>query len=174
MTTRHADSRRPVWPACLFAFFLSSSIGFAAADHYGQVTFGGLPVPGATVTASQGDKQLVSSTDQQGVYKLPDLADGVWTIRVDMVGFSTISQDVTIAPDSPPSMWELALRPFDEIAREIPPRTVEPAPAGTTVRQKPDATTERATTTGRAARGTAAGGQTSGEKSGGGSAVGRT
>jgi AcrR family transcriptional regulator len=28
-----------------------------------------------------------------------DLADGVWTLRVEMLGFSTINQDVTFAPD---------------------------------------------------------------------------
>jgi len=154
-------------------------VGFAAPDHYGQVTFGGLPVPGATVTASQGEKQLVSSTDEQGVYKLVDVAEGVWAIRIDMVGFSTIRQDVTIAPDSPPSMWELTLRPFDEIARDIPPRA-DSAPDGTAVRLKADTPTDRTTTTGRAAvdgtraggspRGTAAGGQTTGEKTAGGSA----
>ena len=116
---------------CLFACMLSAtSAGFAASEHYGQVTFGGLPVPGATVIASQGDKQFVTSADQQGVYKLADLADGVWTIRVEMIGFSTVSQDVSVAPDSPASMWELKLRPFEEIAREIP----------ATVRLKADAT----------------------------------
>ncbi len=145
------DSRLPTWVACLCAFLLvAASVGFAAADHYGQVSFAGLPVPGATITASQGDKQIVTSTDQQGIYKLPDLADGVWTIRIEMLGFSTITQDVMLAPDSPPSMWELTLRPFEEIAREIPPRAVQPAPTiGTAVRPKSDATgtTTNGTTT---------------------------
>ena len=62
-------------PVCVAAVF-GGGCRSAAADHYGQVTFGGLPVPGATVTASQGDKQFVTSTDQQGVYKLADLAEG--------------------------------------------------------------------------------------------------
>ena len=32
--------------------------------------FGGLPVPGATVTASRGAEQVVTVTDQQGSYRL--------------------------------------------------------------------------------------------------------
>jgi hypothetical protein len=117
---------------------VSASVGFAAADHYGQVTVGGLAVPGATVTASQGEKQVITTTDPQGVYKLAGLADGVWTLRIEMLGFSTISQDVTLAPDSPPSMWELKLRPFEEIARDMPPRAVEPAQTATAGRLGPD------------------------------------
>ena len=101
---------------------MGSRAGLAASEHYGQVTFGGLPVPGATVTASQGDKQFVTITDQQGVYKVADLADGVWTIRVDMLGFSASSQDVTVAAGSQPSSWELKLMPFEEIARAAPPQ----------------------------------------------------
>ena len=50
----------------------------AAPEHSGQVTFGGLPVPGATVTASSGDKQLVTATDEQGQFKFADTGDGVW------------------------------------------------------------------------------------------------
>src|SRR5690349_2162926 len=44
-----------------FAVFL-----LAASEHHGQVQFGGLPVPGATVTATQGDKQFTAITDSQG------------------------------------------------------------------------------------------------------------
>ena len=132
MPSLASHSELSTWLGCVCALlFLVAGVGSAAADHYGQVTFRGLPVPGATVTASQGDKQFVTSTDQQGVYRLADLAEGLWTLRVQMIGFSTVSQDVNVAPDSPPSMWELKLRSFEEIAREIPPPAVEPAPNGT-------------------------------------------
>ena len=103
--------------------------GFAASEHYGQVTFGTVPVPGASVTASQGDKQVVTSSDQQGIFKFADLPDGVWTIRVEMVGFAPASQDVTVAPGSPSSIASLTLRPFDEIAREIPQAQGPPGPS---------------------------------------------
>ena len=49
----------------------SARVLFAGGEHSGQVTFGGLPVPGATVTATAGDKKLVTATDEQGVFRLP-------------------------------------------------------------------------------------------------------
>ena len=98
----------------------------AAGQHAGQVTFGGLPVPGATVTASQGDRQVATTTDQQGIYRFADLADGVWSVRVEMLGFSTLSESIAVAADAPPSMWELKLLPFEEITRGLPPPTPQP------------------------------------------------
>ena len=118
---------------------LAGGGGFAASEHAGRVTVGGVPVPGATITASQGDRKIVTSTDQQGGYRFADLVDGVWTIRVEMIGFAPAAQDVTVAPDSPPSVWEIKLRPFEDIAREIPARPAAPTRAET-VRLKPDTT----------------------------------
>ena len=122
--------------AVAFVLLLASQPGRAASEHHGQVTIGTIPVPGATVTASQAGKQVVTSTDQEGVYKFADLADGAWTLRVEMIGFSPVSQDVTVAPDSPPSMWELKLRPFDDIARDAPAPRVNPAPSSSTAAAK--------------------------------------
>src|SRR6266566_3720280 len=90
-----------------------------ASEHQGQVTFGGLPVPGATVTAAQGSKELSTITDRQGLYSFPDLTDGPWTIEVKMTGFSTTKQDVVIAPDAPAAKWELKMLPLDQIKAEI-------------------------------------------------------
>lgn len=108
-----------------------AAIGLAAAEHHGQVKFGGLPVPGATVTAAQGDKKLVAVTDQQGVYSFPDLADGTWTIQVEMLCFSTIKQEVGVAPGAPSPEWELKLLPLDEMKAvapaPLPPGSIPPA-----------------------------------------------
>jgi carboxypeptidase family protein len=90
-----------------------------AAEHTGQVTFGGLPVPGAAITAGRADKQVVTSTDESGVYHFRDLEDGVWSVRVEMLGFATLTQDVSVGPGSEPSKWALTLPPFDEIARTM-------------------------------------------------------
>jgi hypothetical protein len=99
--------------------------GVAAADHYGQVTFAGLPVPGATVTAIQGDTQRATVTDQLGVYRLANLADGAWTIRIEMLGFSPLSQDITMPAEAPPT-FTLKLLPFAQISASLPPPVVEP------------------------------------------------
>ncbi len=90
-----------------------------------MVKFAGLPVPGATITATMGDKKVVAVSDPQGQYSFPDLADGVWNLQVEMLCFSTLKMEVAVAPNSPSPEWELKLLPFDEIKASAPP----PAPA---------------------------------------------
>ena len=72
-----------------------------ASEYHGRVIFGGLPVPGATITATQSSQKIVAVTDQQGNYSFADLPDGAWKIQVEMQCFSTIEQTVTIAPNAP-------------------------------------------------------------------------
>ncbi len=86
-----------------------------ATEHHGAVRFAGLPVPGATVTASQGNTKLVAITDQQGVYQFPDLANGIWTLQVEMLCFAPIKRDIDILPDAPSPVWDLKLLPLDDI-----------------------------------------------------------
>ncbi len=101
----------------------------AAAESYGQVIFGGVAVPGAQVTAVQGDTRLTTSTDAQGVFRIRDIADGGWTMRVEMRGFETLTREVMIGPDAQPMMWELSLLPFEEISRGLPSPAPRPARA---------------------------------------------
>src|SRR5258705_11969793 len=122
--------------ACLMAlaFVIGTHEAVAAADHYGRVTFGAVPVPGATVTATQGDQTRATVTDVQGVYRLADIAGGVWALRIEMLGFATLTREITIAPDSPSPTFALTLLPFDEITRGLPRTTPEPiAPARTPI-----------------------------------------
>ena len=107
----------------VFAVVLAGMPGSAAAaaEYYGQVAFGGVPVPGATITATQGDLERTTSTDAQGIFRIADIADGVWTIRVEMRGFANLTREITIGPDAQPTTWELSLLPFEEIARGLPP-----------------------------------------------------
>src|ERR1051326_598322 len=83
--------------------------------HHGQVMFGGVPVPGATVTVSQGEKRFVAVTDQQGGYSFPELADGPFTIQVEMLGFSTLQQEV----NGPSAEFELKMLPIEEIHADV-------------------------------------------------------
>jgi hypothetical protein len=87
----------------------------AASEYHGQVTFGGLPVPGATVVASQGTKKFTTTSDQGGVYRFDDLPDGDWKIEIDMQCFSTIHADVTVAANMPAGKFELTPLPADEL-----------------------------------------------------------
>ena len=103
----------------LFAIACLAVSALAAADYRGQVTFGGLPVPGATVTATQGDKKATAISDSQGLYEFPDLTDGTWTIEIRMLGFAGLKQEVTIGPNAPPAKWELKLLPLNQILDQI-------------------------------------------------------
>src|SRR5581483_5544758 len=99
-----------------------------AAEQRGEVTFGGLPVPGATITATRGSKQAVAISDAQGFYVFPDLKDGVWKIRVEMTGFAPVSGEITVAPNTAPAKWELKLLPIEQIQASAAPVPVQPVP----------------------------------------------
>ena len=104
--------------------------GNPASEYHGQVTFGGLPVPGASVTATQGGKHLVTSTDLLGLYSFPDLAEGKCTMEIEMTGFLTIKQNVVIAPNQPAGKWELKLLPLNQIKAEAQTLKTGPAAPG--------------------------------------------
>src|SRR3984957_19801602 len=121
----------------------------AAAEQHGQVTFGGLPVPGAIVTATQSDKKITAVTDSDGAYSFPNLADGVWTIQVEMLGFSTLKGEIAIGGETQPTAWELKMLPLDQIRAEAqlaaPPKpVVAPAPSAPAVTKRPEATASEA------------------------------
>jgi len=86
-----------------------------ATEYHGQVTFNGLPVPGATVTATQDGNTFTTITNAQGLYDFPDLADGIWSIKIEMLGFATTKQDVVVNPQLSAGAWALDLLPLDQI-----------------------------------------------------------
>ncbi|MFZ0935827.1 MAG: carboxypeptidase-like regulatory domain-containing protein, partial [Bryobacteraceae bacterium] len=98
-----------------------------ASQHHGWVKSDGVPVPGATVTVTQGDKTFVTSTDDSGAYSFPNLADGIWTLRISMLGFSPISREIGVAPDAPSPNWDLTVLTLDALQNQLKP----PAPAAT-------------------------------------------
>ncbi len=118
-------AKRVFYLACMFAAIASPCIA-TASEYRGQVTFGGLPLPGATVTVTQGTKKMTAVTDQGGLYTFTDLADGPGKIEIEMLCFSTITADVTISPATLPGKWELRLLPLDQITKltKLPPAPV--------------------------------------------------
>ena len=126
---------------CLIAIVTAGAL--SAADFEGEVDYGGLPLPGATVTVSRDDQKFVTTTDARGAYLFPGLADGTWQIRIEMQCFASIVQDVAVVSNAPVTKWELKLLPLDQIkaaatalAAQVPPAPAEtetpPAPAKTT------------------------------------------
>src|SRR6478672_1014798 len=96
---------------CTTIALLAAGI-LTAGEHRGAVKLGTLPIPGATVTAQQGNKTVAVLTDAQGAYVFPDLADGTWAVKVEMRGFVPIDRDVQV-----PSVtdWSLTILPLAKI-----------------------------------------------------------
>ncbi|HYV30140.1 MAG TPA: carboxypeptidase-like regulatory domain-containing protein, partial [Candidatus Binatia bacterium] len=95
-------------------------------EYRGQVVFNGVPVPGATVTVTQGEKKFTAITDSMGAYVFPDLPEGTWAIEIEMQGF------VPLKGDTSTSTWELKMLPVEEIRAESAhnePAAPAPAPA---------------------------------------------
>jgi trimeric autotransporter adhesin len=115
----------------------------AATEYRGLVTFNGLPVPGATVTATHGDSKMSTVTDKDGDYTFDNLADGDWKIAIEMQGFSAIDSDVTIAPNMAAAKWELTLLPLDQLMARAQKQQAAPVPNPTLTAaapaQKPEA-----------------------------------
>ena len=119
----------------------------AASGQQGEVRFGGLPVPGATVLAIRGDEKHIAITDERGAYSFPDLADGAWTIQIEMLCFATIRQEITVGGSAPgTTVWELKLLPLDEMkAAASPPPAPLPAPSSPESEPKRKSASERGT-----------------------------
>lgn len=103
----------------LLAVVCVAGLSFAGSRYEGQVTFGGLPVPGATVTAKQDAQKFTTVADGEGFYVFPDLANGTWTVTVEMEGFATISQEIDVEPNSKPTMWQLKLLPLNQMKVQL-------------------------------------------------------
>ena len=123
--------------ACAAAMLLAAASGWAT-EYHGQVFYAGVPVPGATVTLTQGSKQVSAVTDEQGVYEFPDLTDGAWKVEIRMRGFETLTGEVKIAPDgtdgrgAPQGAWDLKLLELEpllaqskEMKAEAPPQLAQ-------------------------------------------------
>jgi hypothetical protein len=103
----------------------------------GQVTAYGWPVPGATVTVTQGAKQASTVSDQGGSFGFGNLAEGPATIEIEMQGFATIKDKLIVAPGMPAGKFELTLLSLEQLmararlAKIAPDRslTLPPAPA---------------------------------------------
>jgi hypothetical protein len=112
----------------LTAVLLAASSLAMASEYHGQVTLGGLPVPGVSVTATQAGKTVVAVTDTQGLYSFPDLPDGTWSLQIEMTGFAKIKQDVAVAPSAAAGKWELKLMSLEQIRAETKPVKPETVP----------------------------------------------
>lgn len=112
-----------------------------ATEYYGQVTFGGVPVPGATVTATQGSKTVAVLTDERGLFRFADLADGAWKIEIKLEFFESLRADVTVAANGTPGAFELKALSLDDLtamSKNVLPRVIAVPKLETPAEKKPD------------------------------------
>jgi hypothetical protein len=97
------------------ALFVLLPSAVASAEHHGRVMFNGLPVPGATVTVSQGAKRFETVTDAQGLFQFAEITNGEWTVHVEMLGFVADDYKLTLEASSPASLIELKMQSLPDL-----------------------------------------------------------
>ena len=143
-----------LWTFVLLAL-VAVSAHASAAGFAGRLIFADQPVPGASIIATKGDRQVTTVTNEQGAFAFADLENGVWSIRVEMPTFVTLTHDVTIPAEAPP-VWTLMLQSLEEMNATRPPAAAAPAPvaapaprpATSTAAPRPAATTPTAAAAG--------------------------
>lgn len=74
------------------SLLLVLAVSSAQAQLNGVVRADRLPIPGATVTATQGAAKLVTTTDENGRFRLAAESGSMWNVTVQMFGFVTSSK----------------------------------------------------------------------------------
>jgi hypothetical protein len=130
----HATIVLRVTATVVFATLLLSALMLhAASDLSGRVVFNTVGVPGATVTAVQGDHRLTTTSDADGGFRFTALEDGVWTLHVDMRGFVPISREITVPPAGPALVLTLAMQTYADIVGPESAQAPPPVAAGTSL-----------------------------------------
>jgi hypothetical protein len=145
--------RLKLWTCVLLAIAVWAA-RTSAAGLVGRVIFADQPVPGATVIATKADRHITTVTNEQGAFAFADLENGVWSIRVEMPTFVTLTHDVTIPAEAPP-VWTLTLKSLEEMNATRPPAAAAfapvapaPRPATSAAAPRPAATTPTAAAAG--------------------------
>ena len=76
-------------------------------------------IPGASVTATSGGAKVLAYTDDAGRYTL-DLPPGIWNIQVEMFGFTTVHEPVTIGNQPVIRDWTIEM---PRIGQPAPPKS---------------------------------------------------
>jgi hypothetical protein len=115
---------------------LTVVVSLGAAEYHGQVTFGGLPLPGVSIIATQSNLTLATSTGERGEYSFADLPAGKWSLQIKKLGFAPITQEIDSGDGLPGAPIDLKIRPLDQIEAPTeakstglhPQPSTEPAP----------------------------------------------
>src|ERR1700733_14639776 len=94
-----------------------------AIQQSGSVRAADQLIPGATVTARQGDMKVVTYTDENGRYTL-NLTPGEWNIQIQILGFTPVQEQVTVGTLPSFKDWTLEMpRPGGSTGPVLPAST---------------------------------------------------
>jgi len=88
--------------------FAPCVFGQSVPAQAGTVKAGGQPIPGASVRATQGDRSLVTLTDDNGAFRFDGMSPGAWIVEADMFGFDHLRREVQVT--AAPSNLDLTLQ----------------------------------------------------------------
>ncbi len=74
---------------------LAACSGMTLFAQSGVVRSSGQPIPGATVTAIQGNSKVTTITNQDGRFSFSPLGEGAWVLEVSMFGFAPAKKEIT-------------------------------------------------------------------------------
>jgi hypothetical protein len=91
------STQTPAAPAQTFSFEIT-----------GVVRAGKTPLPGVTVTASNTltGKKFSVATASNGTYNLSGLARGRYVVKIEFMGFATLTQEVVLKPETPSGKFD--------------------------------------------------------------------
>ena len=94
----------------LFLTIATLCIAGCSNAQSGFVKSGEQPIPGATITITQGTQSFSSVTDADGHYTFPPLAAGTWSVAIEMFGFDNLKKDVNYDAANTPVNFDLQLK----------------------------------------------------------------
>src|ERR1700760_710557 len=135
--------RRGAQRACICLVLAAQTLW--AAEYHGRVRYGGVPVPGATVTLTQGLTELTTVTDSQGLYEFTNAAEGSWRISIELRGFAPMRGSVTIGATNDQGEWTLQMLELKDLLSmaQTEPATMSPLKSRDKEQPKPNANSEK-------------------------------
>jgi hypothetical protein len=113
----------------LLASLLFAALQLPGAQYSGSVRAADEPVPGATITARQGETKVTAFTDENGRFQM-NLPTGDWNVQVEMFEFTSASEKITAGSEPIIKDWTLEMPRLDQRAGATAAGTPPPAAVG--------------------------------------------
>jgi hypothetical protein len=110
-------------------------LALEAAEHRGEVKFGGLPLPGASVTLIQGGKKHSALTDQEGRYVFSEVGAAPFAVEVRMQLFADQRREFPGVAET--AEWEMELLARERFASKVVAQSGALPPSAVTSSVKP-------------------------------------